>query len=147
MDYAATRAAVVAYLRAGYTARTIYADPPGDDLAAADEARGWVELQWRPGTLGLDGGRMGPDATEYLSSYGFTMRVLMPRAAGGDTTAWDAAWAAVDALTRLAIEAQIGQLYLHTVDARPIEVEDGDTHVQVDVEVVGTLESIKAPVE
>lgn len=139
--YSATRTALVAALRSGYTARTIYADPT-DELTAADEVGGWVEMEWRPGAKGPNGGRLGPTSTHYESPFDFTLRIMIPRTAGGDQAAWAAAWTAADLLEALVLEAQVGDLYIESVTPRPYDVEDGDSHVQVDLSCSGSLESV-----
>jgi hypothetical protein len=141
MNYSATRNALVPYLRAGYTALTIYKDPPGDDLRTGDEVRGWVEMHWRPGVRGPEGGRMGPSATEYESPFSFTAKIRIPRQAGGSESAWDRAWLAADALEMLVLEAQVGDLSIQETLPRPNEVESGDTHVQIDLDVNGVLQA------
>lgn len=143
-SFTALRSAVVAHLQAGYTARTVYADPPGDELTAADELAGWVEIAWRSADEGAVGGRLGPTQTYYLTEVEITLRILIPRGmAGGQAAAWAAAWVAVDALRDLMLEAQVGDLYVHAVEPRPYEIEDGDSHVQIDLTCTGSFESVK----
>lgn len=142
-DYSTVRSALVAFLRAGYTARTIYADPPGDELAAADEVAGWIEMEWSPGEEGLEGGRLGPTQTWYDTPFEYTIRIMIPRNAGGTQEAWAAAWAAAGELRTLALESQVGDLYTSSVKPRPYDLDDGDTHVQIDLVCTGSLESVK----
>lgn len=141
-SYSEARAALVAHLRAGYAAMTIYADPT-TELTTEDEAVGWVEIAWDPGTKGPIGGRLGPNLTQYDSPFSYTLRIMVPRLAAGDTAAWAAAWAAAVALEALALESQVGDLYTEDTHARPQELEDGDTHIQIDLICTGFLESVK----
>jgi hypothetical protein len=139
--YSATRTALVAYLRAGYTAMPLYADPT-DELTAADEASGWVELAWRPGKKGPSAGRLGPSLTHYKTPFDVTVSIMVPRNAEGDEEAWAAAWAAVDALEALILEAQVGDLSIESVQPVPYDIETGDTHIQIDLQCSGMLESV-----
>lgn len=144
-SYSSTREALIAFLRSGYTARSIYGDPmPADELTAADELAGYVEVKWEPGRKGPIGGRLGPNSTHYETPFGFLLRILVPRNAGGTSAAWEAAWATTDALEALVLEAQVGDLRIETVQPVPYDVEDGDTHVQIDLSCDGILESVQA---
>lgn len=140
-SYTATREALVAYLLAGYAALNLYPDPT-DDLTAADDISGWVEMEWAPGPKGPSGGRLGPTSTHYESRLDLTLRILIPRLTSGDRAAWTAAWAQADTLEALILEAQIGDLVIESVQPRPHELEDADTHIQIDLACSGTLESV-----
>jgi hypothetical protein len=139
--YSATRTALVAHIRAGFTALEIYPDPT-DSLTAEDESTGWVELTWSPGAKGPSGGRMGPTSTHYETSFNFTMAVMIPRNAEADAAAWATAWATIDALEALILEAQVGDLSIESVRPVPYGVETGDNHVQIDLQCSGMLESV-----
>jgi hypothetical protein len=141
-SYSATRTALVAFIRAGYTSRTVYPNSH-TELTAADEISGWIEMVWRPGRRGEEGGRLGPSQTYYDTPFDYTVRIMLPRLALGDEAAWAEAWTAAEALEDLLLESQVGDLYTHEVQPLPHELEDGDSHIQIDLLCTGSLESVK----
>jgi hypothetical protein len=133
-------AAVVAlgnFVKAGYVGLPVYVDPT-QEPTEADVANGWVELSWRHGKKGPVGTRYGPATTYYDTPGSFTLSILVPRERGTGP-----AWSAADALESLLLEAAVGDMTIETVEPVMHAIEDGDTHVQLDLVCGYYLEAFK----
>jgi len=134
--YLTAVAAIGAFVKAGYTALPVYVDPT-EEPAPADVASGWVELTWNPGKKGPLGGRFGT-STYYFVPGTFTLSIFIPKERGTGP-----AWAAADALEALLLEAYVGDMYIETCTPMIRELEEEDTHVQLDVIFGYDLEAFK----
>jgi len=134
--YLAAVVAVGNFVKAGYTSLPVYIDPT-EAPTPADVATGFVELTWHPGKKGPLGGRFG-NATYYFVPGTFTLSIFIPRARGTGP-----AWAALDALEALLLEAVIGDMYIDTCTPVMRELQETDTHVQLDVIFSYDLEAFK----
>lgn len=132
-------AAVVAlgnFVKAGYTALPVYVDPT-QEPAPGDAPDGHVELSWNHGRKGPLGGRFGT-STAYYTPGTFTLSILIPKERGTGP-----AWSAADALEALLLEATVGDMTIDTCEPVMHELEDTDTHVQLDLVFGYDLESFK----